>query len=134
LVSFYHRETGLLHDSQFMTNDEANVEMNTPADHIAIDGHHDRLSQRVDIESGEVVDYQPAQPSPSHEWNESTRRWELSPSAQAAIARRAAARARIADLEAGQGRLLRQHALGVGAALERLRALDDEVERLSAEL
>jgi hypothetical protein len=38
-------------------------------------GHYDGLCQRVDVQTGEVVDYQPPRPSPNHDWDEQTKRW-----------------------------------------------------------
>jgi hypothetical protein len=134
LVSFYHRETGALHDARLMTSDPASIKLNTPADHVAIDGHHDRLCKRVDIDTGEVVDYQPPAPSVDHEWNADARRWRLSPAATARIEARAASVARIAALVNSQHQFVREHLLGVTTALERLAAINDEVVRLSADL
>lgn len=45
----------------------------------AIEGAYDHLSQRVDIETGEVVDWQPDKPEgdeyTDHEWDAGTKRW-----------------------------------------------------------
>lgn len=41
-----------------------------------LDGTHDHLSKRVDLTTGQIVDYQPPQPSGEHEWNGASRRWE----------------------------------------------------------
>ena len=38
-------------------------------------GEHDKLSQRVDLTTGEVVDYIPPQPAPSFSWDAATKRW-----------------------------------------------------------
>ena len=48
-VSFFHRLTGLLNGVHFLASDANIVALNTPPDHIAIDGHHDHLSKRVDV-------------------------------------------------------------------------------------
>lgn len=44
-----------------------------------LDGLHDHLSQRVDLDTGEVVDWQPDKPAgdeyTDHEWDEQARRW-----------------------------------------------------------
>ena len=56
-VSFYHRETGLFSGNHLVASDDNAVMLNTPPDHIAIDGHHDHLSKKADITTGEVVDY-----------------------------------------------------------------------------
>lgn len=54
VVSFYHKETGKLHSNKLMASDDSMVDMNTPIDHVAIDGHHDHLSNRVDVTTGEI--------------------------------------------------------------------------------
>jgi hypothetical protein len=38
-------------------------------------GEYDALSQRVDLITGLVIDYQPPQPSPDHAWDAESRRW-----------------------------------------------------------
>lgn len=70
-VTFYHKETGLLHPVTIVTNDDRSVVLNTPADHVAIDhpedDHLDHRSQRIEVTTGSVVDYRPP-PSPDQEW------------------------------------------------------------------
>jgi hypothetical protein len=127
-VSFYHEESGLLSGLQVLASDDKLIELNTPPDHIAIDGHHDHLSRRFDLEKGELVDWQPPQPSTEHEWNDNAKRWHLSAAAQKRNADRAATRARIAELERDvQPGLLRAVALDQDGAKERLAALDAEI-------
>jgi hypothetical protein len=48
--SFYHKETGVIHPKQLGTDDPSQVPGNTPADHIAIEGHYDHLCTRVDVD------------------------------------------------------------------------------------
>ena len=68
--SFYHKVTGLFHARHLMSSDARAITLNTPHDHIALDGDHfDRLSQRMDVKTGMVVDQVPVQPSVDHEWN-----------------------------------------------------------------
>jgi hypothetical protein len=43
--------------------------------HGCVQGDYDLLSQRVDVESGLVVDYQPPSPSENHAWDSGTKRW-----------------------------------------------------------
>ena len=63
VVSFYHKVTGM-YARHLMSSDAKAITLNTPHDHIALDGDHfDRLSQRMDINTGKVVDKVPAQPS-----------------------------------------------------------------------
>jgi hypothetical protein len=64
VVSFYHRETGLFSGRHLMVSDPALIPLNTPQDHIAIEGdHYDPLTQRVDVTTGKVVDHLPPKPS-----------------------------------------------------------------------
>ena len=104
--------------------------------------------------TGHIVDYKPPQPSPRHEWNPVTKRWQK----QAAL-NRSAALARIADLEKGQHRTVREtliracHAVDaikeslapesqpvceavdrMYAALSRLELLETELGNLRADL
>jgi hypothetical protein len=80
--SFYDTETGALAAGR-LTCSPAQLAANTPAGHAAIEGRFDHLSQRVDIATGQVVDYQP--PAPGDDdlrtwaWNADTRRWVASP-------------------------------------------------------
>lgn len=151
-ISFYHKETGLLTGNQLIVSDNDMLAANTPANHIAIDGHYDNLSQKVDIANptflettgmdGEavqtpvysVIDYQPPQPSTDHEWNDETKRWQLSAAAAGKINRSNAARIRISQLEVSQHRHVREHCLGIAGAAERLKAIDDEIFSLRSQL
>lgn len=74
-----------------------------------------------------VIDYQPPQPSPEHEWNHDTRRWRLSESAQAKVEASVIARARIAALEASQHSEVRKALLGDRTAMGALQAIEDEI-------
>jgi hypothetical protein len=109
----------------------------------------------MDLQSMQLVDYQPPQPSPRHEWNPTTKRWQ-----RHTALKRSDALARIAELEKGQHRTVREtliracHAIDaiketlpeqaqpqvrdpvdrMYAALSRLEALESELARLRAEL
>ena len=91
----------------------------------------DVLSQRIDVQTGELVDYQPPQPSADHEWNEISRRWVLSQHAQTRNARRQAAQARIDELERRQARRVREL---LAAQDPQLKQLDDEIAALRSDL
>ncbi len=112
-VSFYHRETGLFNGTHLTVSGPEMVRLNTPADHIAIDGHHDALSRRVDVATGQVVDYRPA-PNVDRE-----------KAAAAAIVQ-----ARTAELERLSGPLVRRLVLGDESARAALQAIEDEVREL----
>jgi hypothetical protein len=131
VVSFYHRESGIFNGRHLMVSDPALIPLNTPPDHIAIEGdHYDPLTQRVDVATGKVIDHIPPQPSPDHEWSAVSRRWELKPEVTARQKARATALARITELELKALRALREHALGKAGAHERLSAIDTEISQL----
>jgi hypothetical protein len=135
VVSFYHKVTGLFHARHLMSSDAKAIVLNTPRDHIAMDGDHfDRLSQRVDINTGKVVDQLPAQPSADHEWNATDRRWQLKPEVVAKEETRRHALLRIKQLEMMGLRSLRELALGEAKAVDRLKALDTEIATLRESL
>jgi hypothetical protein len=130
-VSFYHRETGMFNGRHLMVSDPAMIPLNTPPDHIAIEGdHYDPLTQRVDVSTGKVIDHIPPKPSDDHEWNGISRRWELRPEITAKQLARKAALARITELELKALRALREHALGKEGAHERLTSIDGEITAL----
>jgi hypothetical protein len=52
------------------------LDQNVPEGCGCIMGAFDTLSQRVDTETGLVVDYQPPSPSLNHEWDTVTKRWK----------------------------------------------------------
>jgi hypothetical protein len=130
--SFYDETTGVFSGHQF-TGHESTLGLNAPPGHKAAEGRHDPLSKRIDVETGELVEYQPLQPSQDHVWDDATKRWRLSDHAQAKAAQRAAAVARIAILTESQHQYVRQHCLGDPSALEQLRAIDDEIVNLKME-
>jgi hypothetical protein len=135
VVSFYHRETGLFSGRHLMVSDPEMIALNTPPDHVAIDGdHYDPATQKVDVATGLVVDNLSPQPSPEHEWNPHSRRWQLRPEVAARHKARDKALARITELELKALRALREHALGKTGATERLRAIDGEIGTLRAAL
>jgi hypothetical protein len=132
--SFFHKETGALHPCKFSTDDDSQLANNVPPDHIAIDGHHDHMRKRVNVETKEVIDYQPPAPSAEHVWDEATKTWNLNPAAMAKIERRRTAYARIAILEASSMRPLREHALGLPGADQKLKDIDAEIAALRSDL
>lgn len=159
-VHFYDDKTGLFTGVSIHTNltepkaVKQFIAENTPTGHGAYVGYVDALSQKMDLASHQIVDYKPPQPSPRHEWNPVTKRWQK----QAAL-KRSVALARIADLEKGQHRTVREtliracHAVDaikeslapdsqpvreavdrMYAALSRLELLETELGNLRADL
>jgi hypothetical protein len=125
--SFYHPETGQIHHQAFGTDDARMLKANTPAGYVATPGCLDPLSQRIDVTTGEVVDYQPPSPSPDHEWNATTKRWQINAAVTAKAEAHRCAKASIAALEVSGVRTARELALGHAGALDRLKALDIEI-------
>lgn len=109
------------------------LEANTPAGLKAYEGEIDHLSQRLG-ENGALIDWQPPQPSSDHEWNAEMRRWVLTAAAADRHRRRIEALARIEQLERSQHRAIREAALGQAGAGDRLKAIDQEIAQLRADL
>ena len=159
-VHFYDVKTGLFNGVSMHTNLTAAkavknfIAENTPPGHGAYVGYVDALSQKMDVAQMQLVDYRPPQPSPRHEWNPITRRWQR----QVAL-KRSDALARIAELEKGQHRTVREalirtcHAIDalketlapgeqsvreaidrMYTSLSRLEALESELTQLRADL
>ncbi len=131
--SFYDPLTGLFVGRTF-AGPEGTLERNIPPGHAAIEGIHDHLSKKVDLKTGDVVDHQPPQPTPDHEWHSQSKRWRLSPDADARQLRRASAKGQIDMLERKALRMLRELALDPAAVdaagvpiKERLGQLDKEI-------
>lgn len=87
--SFYDAATGNIAPSRVTCPVGHNLETNTPPGHIAIAGVFDHLSQRVNLATGQVEDYQPDAP-PDDElrtwsWDAQARRWRPVPT-DAAVA------------------------------------------------
>ena len=80
--SFYDVATGALAPGA-ITCSAAQLAANTPPGHAAIAGRFDPLSQRVDLATGQVVDWQPPAPADDElrtwAWDAVTRRWVASP-------------------------------------------------------
>jgi hypothetical protein len=108
--SFYDPSTGLFTGRVIRCPDAA-LEANTPAGMAAIEGRFDERTQRVDVQTGEVVAYD-APPDP--------------------VEKRNRARARIRALEAKQKRPLRELSIDPSndEAKRRLQEIDAEISEL----
>lgn len=138
--SFYDLTTGLF-TGQTFSCDVADpptyarlLAANLPPGCASIEGAHDRENYRVDLASGEVIDYQPPQPSADHEWDAAAKRWQLNAIAAAAQVAKEVALTRIQALEASQHRAVREAALGDAAAIIRLRTIDQQIAALRKQL
>lgn len=120
-VSIYDKATGII-ACHFFSSDESTIEANIPPGHAAVEGHHDASRKRVDLETGEIVDYTP--PPPSAE--------ELA--AAERQAKHQASLMRIAQLEALQARPLREYTLGDSTARDRLEAINNEIASLRKDI
>ena len=123
--SFYHRATGVFAELVYSAH-EPELALNTPPDHVAIEGVFHPLSHRFDLATGGVV--RANAPTADHAWNAATGRWEISPEVAAAREKRKAILAEIARLEGQQGRALREAILGGGN--DRLTELDARIAEL----
>jgi hypothetical protein len=132
--SFYHKDTGMLNGSVFSTDDDSMLSANIPADHKVIEGALDRLSQSVDIATGQVIDYQPPQPSADFEWNATTKRWQLSAAVAAKRQASTAALAAIESLESKGIRAMRELTLGMPGAQDRVAAIDAQISALRQQI
>lgn len=140
IFHFYHEETGLFHDGSIGINvaegHEDIARRNAPPGHKAIEGMFDRLSQRVDVTSGAVVEYQPPQPSVDHVWDAAHKRWLLSDVAAQRNVAREAAQAQILELERQSVSPMRALLLNPQDAEARpiLAAIDAQINALRGQL
>lgn len=83
---FYEKTTGLLSGREYSGYGDL-LDLNTPEGMAAIEGRYDHLSKRVDLATGEVVDYQPPAPPDNEfetfEWNVEVKRWISKPTTAA---------------------------------------------------
>jgi hypothetical protein len=137
---FYDETTGVLHgNTLFVNSRDGHEEMaaaNCPAGHRPVEGTYDPLSQRIDVATGEAVDYQPPRPSLEHEWSAERRRWLPNVAAQGKAAAAAAARARIAALLEEQHDLVRRAIVDPrdAAARTQLGEIEAQIAALRAQL
>ena len=132
--SLYEAATGLFTGKRLQCDEDALLEMRLPPGTLAMEGAFDHMSQRVDLSTGSVIAYHPLAPSPDHEWNAASKRWQVKQSVRQSEGRRAVVFARIHALETSQGRAIREATLGDPAAMKRLKEIDAEITALRAEL
>lgn len=130
--SFYNKETGAISGKRISCSAEGEsldrfLADNTPEGFVCIEGTFDRLSQIVDLETKEVIDYIPEQPSADHEWHPLAKRWVYNAAYLAAQKADTEARKEIALLEASQLRPLRELALGNKSAEARIAEIDAKI-------
>lgn len=103
-ITLLDLKTGAL--GRVLTLPEMAIAQNVPDGFGFVAGRHDRQSQRVDLSTGEVIDFQPAQPSNDHEWNAETKRWQLKPEVIERNQRHAEAQAQLEALDPKETRAL----------------------------
>lgn len=130
-VTLFSLESGLF--KRVLGVPEHALERNVPEGFGYVEGVFDPLSQRVDVRTGDVVDYQPPQPDNDHEWRENVvngrPRWVKKPEVVAVERRAAAAQLEIERLELAQHRPLRELTLDPQneAAKRRVQEIEDAI-------
>jgi hypothetical protein len=127
-----------------MSGGEEFLEANKPEGFDWIGGVTDWQSQRVDLDTGQLIDYIPPVPGPAadYEWSSESRRWRKTAVAIMRDQRHAAAMAEIEHLETKvQPRILREVQLARldsrqpdPETVSRLRAMDQRIEALRADI
>lgn len=133
--SFFRVSDGTVLPGVF-SGPERFLKANTPPDCEAIKGAHDPKNRRVNLKTRDVEPYQPSAPDEDHEWNADLELWVLNPDVVAIRSRKAAALARIQDLESKQLRAVRELSLDATDAIaqKKLRDIDDEIALLRKDL
>ena len=138
--SFFDVATGALSGRTFAGSPH-DLPSNTSEGFEALEGTFDSLCQRVDLVTGEVVDWQPPAPPDdefaAHRWCADIKRWVPEPTRAAAERdRQARVKAEMAAVEALQARPTRELILDPSnrQALARLHALDRQLAGLRAEI
>lgn len=145
--SFYEASTGIFHTGHVSLPADRDglcldLIANTPPGHVAFEGRVDHLSQRYDVGTGSVVDYQPPAPPADDEstwsWDADVKRWQSSPTLGRIKRQRVAeARAAISMLELDQARPLREITVAANvspgqpvppATVQRLATLDAQIK------
>lgn len=115
--SFYDPTTGLF-TGHVLSGSDNDLAANLPENLAAIQGRYDRLSQRVNVETQQVEDWQPPQPDDDHEWRaeapdaptraEQRWRWVKKADVVERERRAAQAQAKINDMERSAARAMRE--------------------------
>ena len=132
--SFYNLTTGHFTGRQFScsAHDKKTLRLNTPKGSGAIVGDHDHLSRKVNLTTGNVVNYRPPKPDINHEWNRVAKRWILNEKVREQRHREKQAQASIEKLERQQLRPIRELMLNPDDAdvKQRLADIDSKIQLL----
>ncbi len=131
-VSVFDLITGRILCALTLPTDQ--LDANVPPGCGTVPGHIDGTRRRVNPDTGQVEAWQPPPPDANHVWNADLERWELPASVVARRSERGAVMLQINQLESRQPRALRELALGLPGALERLRDIDNQIIALRANL
>jgi hypothetical protein len=130
---FYDLSTGVFTGESFSFSGRDDVlASNTPPGCGVYEGDIDWLSNRIDVETKQILDYQPPPPDVDHEWNLQTKRWQKRTDVVAREQRTADAIAEIQSLEKLQVRSISELLVDPDATeardnLERRKARIDEL-------
>lgn len=136
---FFRREDGHFDGRSLSATSADALSLNTPEGFGAMEGVTDWQSQRVDISTGALMDYQPPPPDADHVWIEDdehgqrVRRWVLSQSAAERRRREAEIRAELATLDARMIRPLAERD-DEGEEADEARAIIDALKKQKASL
>lgn len=137
--AFYDASTGLFRPKRITCPDAFDISTKTPDGCIPIEGEYDHLSQRVDIETGDIVDYQPPLPDDDHDWNAEAKRWLKRAEVRQWERARDAAQTQLDALDLKKVRALSEHVLSPERAgrdgklpRERLEEIEAQMEPLRA--
>lgn len=128
-IHFYSLLTGIFSKHTLRVssrNADEIIRANTPAEYAAREGVIDPCSQRVDLKTGEVIDYRPAAPDEHHEWNDQRKRWLLKPDIANVRAIDAATREKIAEIERSQQRAVRELAIDATNEVARAKLIETD--------
>jgi hypothetical protein len=133
---YYSLTTGRFTQRVLQCRDEKLAELNAPEGHGFKEGAFDHLCERVDLATGEVIEYQPDRPDEYHEWDEKIKRWRKRVDVQQREAAKARAQTKINEIEIKQLRSMRELALDPAnsAAKARLEQLETQVAELRKDL
>jgi hypothetical protein len=133
--SFYDTTTGLFTGRVLIGSDDQLVSNTLPGT-AAIAGKHNKQNKKVDLNTLNVVDYQPPQPSPDYVWNATTKRWEEKASVVSVREQVRSLREQIQDLQQQSLDPMRELILDSTKVAKRARLtqIDNDIATLRAQI
>lgn len=126
----FNSVTGILRGNY--SGPEGTVEVQLRPGEVSVEGSFNGELVRFNAQLNQVQAFIPSSPGADYLWDQT--RWILTPLASARRSRSETALAKIAKLEAGQARTLRDLALGRPGALERLTTVDAAIAILRPDI